>query len=468
MASDITLDEQDEMRQLCRLVIETDFDSLPKEVVEHAKRTILDTLAATMGGSNLEGVDAFVELVKEKGGKPESLIPFHGGKVPASEAALAIGPMARAMDFGDLDFVAGHCSEYILPALIAASGLKKHVSGEEFIHAFTLGAEVLLRIGSYTKPGISMSQGREGGHYIFGCVAGIGKILGLSQDELENAQGIASAMTQPHSLLMYNPTTLMIRGHHGFICQDAINACLLAQKGITGPRNGVLSSKAGYGGMVNWETDIKAITKNIGKEWRVLKLFRKRYPIAGSALTSVDAMVYQRNQYGFAGADIASVELTLDNRLEARLNNPEARRAQWHPESVHDCQFSVPYGVATAAFDGDLFLDSYSETSRSRSEVRDLMANISASSDSSLEKYAVRIRVTLKTGEQFENSHPYPKGHSDYPLEDSDLIDKFLKCARYSAFVTSASLARSVAKRVLALEKSKDVIASIIAPLTPN
>jgi 2-methylcitrate dehydratase PrpD len=75
--------------------------------------------------------------------------------------------------------------------------------------------------------------------------------------------------------------------------------------------------------------------------------------------------------------------------------------------------------------------------------------------------------VTLKTGEQFENSHPYPKGHSDYPLEDKDLIEKFNKCARYSAFPTSGSLATSIAKTVLSLEKSKNVIASIITPLTP-
>ena len=57
-------------------------------------------MAVIIGGSGLEGVSQIVKYIKDKGGTPESLMPFYGGKVPAPEAALALGTMARAMDLG--------------------------------------------------------------------------------------------------------------------------------------------------------------------------------------------------------------------------------------------------------------------------------------------------------------------------------------------------------------------------------
>ena len=204
-------------------------------MVNHAKRSILDTLGVTIGGSAMEGISKMVNFVKEKGGKQESIIPFYGIKAPASEAALAIGPMSRAMDLGDFHPEALHSSEYTFPSLIAALGLKSKVSGMEFITSFVTGQEVLIRIRQLAYRISRQRLGhRNAGHFIFGCVATVGKLLGLSLDELENAEGIASEMTQPHIGLMFHPPTLMIRVHHGFICQDAINACLLAQRGITG------------------------------------------------------------------------------------------------------------------------------------------------------------------------------------------------------------------------------------------
>jgi 2-methylcitrate dehydratase PrpD len=106
------------------MVIETKYEDFPDSVVTRAKHSILDTMAVIVGGSSMDGIPAVVDLVKEKEGKQESVIPFYGGRVPASEAGLAIGPMARAMDCGEVHEEAGHNSEYILPVMLAAMGLK--------------------------------------------------------------------------------------------------------------------------------------------------------------------------------------------------------------------------------------------------------------------------------------------------------------------------------------------------------
>ena len=96
-----------------------------------------------------------------QGGKGKSTLPCYGGKkVPASMAGLAIGPMSRAMDMGDVhETEAFHTSEYTLPALLAATGLKDKIPRKEFITAFIIGQDVLIRIGVASKFASRMFHG---------------------------------------------------------------------------------------------------------------------------------------------------------------------------------------------------------------------------------------------------------------------------------------------------------------------
>lgn len=56
------------MCALNRMVTGICYKDLPRSVVEHAKHSILDTLAVIMGGSSMEGISLVVDYVKEGGG----------------------------------------------------------------------------------------------------------------------------------------------------------------------------------------------------------------------------------------------------------------------------------------------------------------------------------------------------------------------------------------------------------------
>ena len=47
---------EDPMATLCQMVVETQYEDLPENVVTCAKHSILDTLAVTVGGSAAEGI----------------------------------------------------------------------------------------------------------------------------------------------------------------------------------------------------------------------------------------------------------------------------------------------------------------------------------------------------------------------------------------------------------------------------
>jgi len=456
----------DPMSDLCRMVVDMQYDDLPSEVIECAKDTILDTLAVTIAGSAMEGIPAVVQLVKDKGGRPDSPIPFYGGRVPASEAAMAIGPMARATDLGMLHEEAGHCAEYILPAMLAAAGLRHTVTGKEFIAAFALGQEVLIRIGIAFKAVSTGLFARRGyGHTIFGCVASVAKLLGLSFEQLQHAQGIARAMTQPHDLAMYSDASLIVRVHHGFVAQDAINAVLLARKGITGPRKEVLVGPRGYLGFAQWQTDPDAITRGLRERWEMLDVFIKMYATCSWCQTAITGIVEQREEHGFAPNDIASIDIEVCPMSYRVIAEP--RDIKWYPRTVPECQFSMPYVVATAAVDGTVFLNSYSPQAMQRPEVRQLMMRVRVTENDAIQPFAALLSTTLESGVKFSKEYLYPKGHHRNPFTRREFISKLEKCAELSAFPLSTRTVAELTRTLLDLEQTIDIVDALLMPLTP-
>ncbi|MEI2774883.1 MAG: MmgE/PrpD family protein [Tetrasphaera sp.] len=456
---------EDPMGALCRFAVETRFGDLPPDVVEHAQYTLLDSMAVLIGGSAMEGVPAIIDLVKARGGAPESLLPFYGGRVPAAEAALALGPMPRAMDCGDLHEEAGHISEYVLSALLAATGLVPRVTGQQFLTAFVIGQETLVRIGAaYGVISSAIPAGDCGGHYILGAVAAVGSLLGLSREELLDAQGIARTMTQPHTMAIYAPATLMVRVHHGLVCQAAITACQLAQRGITGPRE-VLAGPTGLLTTARWDTRPEFVTADLGTTWQATRITTKRHSACYFSHSSIDGILEQMTTHGFSADDIASIHLDISQSGWLAVCEPVSEK--WEPRTVPQCQFSLPYVVAVAAHDGRVFVESYSATSRERGDVRELMTRISASVDPTMTSWGARVTTRLRDGRSITTEHNYVKGHPDLPLDRQDYIDKFWACVPYSAMPLPSGVGEQLIRDVLSMRDVQDLETALLMPLTP-
>ncbi|WP_197061961.1 MmgE/PrpD family protein [Sinomonas humi] len=448
------------------MALDTTFEELPDEVIAHAKHTLLDGVAVMIGGSGLEGIAEIVELVKEKGGAEQSVIPFYGGRVPAAEAALAIGPMPRAMDCGDLHEEAGHVSEYIVASLFAATGLLPTVSGKDFLTAMVVGQEVLIRIGSaYQVISKAIVNNDCGGHYIFGAVAAVGRLLRLTHEQLENAQGIARTMTQPHTMGIYSPATLMVRMHHGLVCQSAITACLMAQKGITGPRQSVLTGPNGFLETARWETKPEALTRDLGDRWESTQITTKAHSACYFSHSSIDGILGQMEMHGFGAEDIARIYIEVSTAGWQAVCEPVENK--WSPQTVPECQFSLPYVVASAAFDGHVFLDTYSPRARARHEVRELMSRISVEATPSMADWGARVHTTLRDGREFTSEHEYVKGHPKNPFDLQDFIDKFRLCVPYSVFSLNRDAEDALISSLLDIENIVDVVDALLLPLTP-
>jgi 2-methylcitrate dehydratase len=129
--------------KVARFVVETNFEDLPGEVVEKAKKVLIDTIGVAVAAWTSPPSKMIRRLVEEVGGRPESTIIGSGTKVPCQNAVLANGVMVRYLDFLDNGCATGHPSE-LIPTILAV-GERERSLGEEVLAAIVIGYELHTR-----------------------------------------------------------------------------------------------------------------------------------------------------------------------------------------------------------------------------------------------------------------------------------------------------------------------------------
>lgn len=198
----------------------------------------------------------------------------------------------------------------------------------------------------------------------------------------------------------------------------------------------------------------------------MLNTMMKIYTSCKCTHTAIDGILNQMKEHDFKAEDIANINIEESSINWALACEPE--EAKWNPQTVPDCQFSLPYTVATAAYNKDVFLNSYTPQAMARQDVRELMTRISAKKEPSLPPFAARVNTTLKDGRKYSKEYVYIKGHPKSPFTEQELIDKFKRCVPYSAYKLSDAVVDSVIKALLSLERVDDVVSALLLPLTPD
>jgi 2-methylcitrate dehydratase PrpD len=448
--------------ELVRFSVNHKYEDTPKEIVDYAKRLILDTLGLAIGGSDAETIPELVELVKGWGGKQESSILVYGGKVPAPSAAFVLGPMIRVLDMGDTHPAAAHLCEHIIPALLATLGLRGSVTGEEFINAFIVAAEVGARIGDacFALPG-GVENPTESDLWAervpncadLGSVLGVARLLYLDERTTHAALGIQHWAVGARSSDL--PGNLMMRYQHAFLCQSALYAVLLAQRGVTGPRH-IFGGPRGYlAAFYPWENDISLLTKDLGKRWSFATTSIKKYMGCFFTHAPATAMEEMRKEYSIKPQDILTLEVT---QSLGGYNIVSTREESWNPKTAPDAQFSMPYTLATMAIYGKVFIDDFTPEALARTDTRELMGRIKAKADEKLPHFAAIVKVNLKDGAEYTKRVDFPKGHPVHnPMNWEDVILKFKGLLPFSRKTIPDSNAEQVIQMVRNLEECKDV-----------
>jgi 2-methylcitrate dehydratase PrpD len=442
--------------KLVRYVSDTNFNRLPREVVDETKKFILDTIGVGLAGVREPGCKEVVDLVKKwSSNDTGSTIIYYRDKVSPPEAAFANSVMMHALDFDDtLDSSAMHAHVSSLPAALAMAESKGKVSGKELITAVALGVDITCRIGSAILSPLSWIRTATCGS--FGAAAAAAKILNGGEREILNTLGIVYSQTAGNAQCLVDGG-LAKRMQPGFSARSAVLSAALASQGVTGATNVFMGEYGFFKLYERGKVKEKRAIENLGDHFGVMDLSIKPYPCCRMTHASIDAALELYKAHHIEVKGIAEVVVYASKMVSDMVGGPFTIRD--NPQV--DAQFSIPYTVAVALTRGEVFLDDFtSDTVTKDSSVLELAKKIRVLIDPELSANDIscaNMVIRMVQGESVSYKVNTLKGSPLSPMTFNECADKFKKCIEYSHKSSLIKNSEIMTDFIFNLEKKKDV-----------
>jgi len=447
-------------------LFEINFTDLPANVVEVTKNQVLDTLAATVGGSTCEidgEINRLASLVKSWGGSEESTIVGFGGRVPAPNAAFVNGMLCVRLDFDDTQ-VKGlkiHVSRGIVPAAFAVAEYKGNINGREFLTAVALGHDISLRLRRAVGKEADTPFGMISN--FFGAVATAGKILGLNKKQFEAALSltfhqISGAQSGPGTA----GAGASIKGlNNGLAAKTGVISALLAEKGFTAnsdflePQNKRNLYEIFFQGFYS----PSLLTMDLGKYFTGVDTAQKEFPCCHGQHTAIEATLSLVNEYDIKPDDITEVVMHVCPGDYNYLANPA--KIKQNPQNIIEAQFSLYWGVASAIVYRSVNIRNFTAKALQDETIREMAHRISAVSEPELTNNEgfnpAIVDIKTKGSKIYSKRIGSPLGSPENPISFAFLSDKFKHCCEYSVH----SIARKNQERIIQLTGEIEPVADV-------
>jgi 2-methylcitrate dehydratase PrpD len=454
-------------RELAAFISQTSYDQLPPEVLEKSKELILDQLGVALASSMLPWNRKVLEYVQDMGINGDSRVIGTRYRTSIEYAALVNGTFGHGFELDDYCTPCGaHVGCVVLPAALAVAE-KQGASGVDFLTAFALGAEMVLRIGfALTVRGIAARGFHSTSVYgPFGAVAAAAKLMQLDPRALTHAIGIAGSHAS--GTTEYDQTGGDIkRLHAGIAGMAGVRAALLAKSGFTAPPT-ILEGKNGILNAFSQSPMVEKLTEALGSGYYMLKTRIKPYACCGAIIPEIDALKEILRENPIQANQIKSITVGVENRALSHVGTvgPE-------PKDITGAQFSSHFSLGLTIVKGSNDFKSYYEALGnhfSDPAVIDVARKVSVVHDEESEAIYPKTRLGKVILETKDGQHRiakvfHPKGSPENPLSREELHDKFLGLATR---VLTNDRASKVLHTVQNLEQLKD-IGELAALLTPT
>lgn len=450
-------------RRLAGFAFDLRFRDIPKDVIDHLKLCILDTLGCGIFGSTTQWGMILSDYVHSMDKNEESTIwgtPFRSS---ASNAALVNGTMVHGFELDDLHSMApSHPGGVVITSALATAEHKGKVNGKDFLTAVAIGYELLIRLAyccgfSMFKRGLH-STGACG---TIGSAAASAKILGLDEEGMLNA--LAVSATSPSGLICAQYGAMVKRLFAGKAAQTGVVGAQLASRGFTGSKDVLEAEFGGFFSALCGDDDFSKLTLKLGKEYNIKGVGFKKYSCVGTNLTALDAVREITDKHAFNVESIKRIRIRVNDFIKAHSG------WEYKPESIMSAQMNMYYCIAIMLIEGDCSVDQFSEEKLSDPQVLKLVKLIDVVVDPQMNKlpitkrWASTVEIDLKTGKRFSLRVDYPRGSVKNPMSYEELMGKFMKLAQKKISIAKAN---SIIATVEKLEELKDIgeLAGLLIP----
>jgi 2-methylcitrate dehydratase PrpD len=434
-------------RILARYVVGSRFEQIPAATRHHATRTFVNWLGCAIGGSHHEGMDIALAALAPMAGPAQASVLGRSERLDILHAALLNGISSHMFDFDDT-----HLKTVIHPAgpvcsAILALAEHRPVSGEDFLHALVLGVEVECRIGNSVYPNhYDTGWHITGTAGVMGAAAACGKLLGLDEQQMVWALGIAA--TQSSGLReMFG--TMCKPFHPGNAAKNGLMSALLAEKNFTSSNRGIEAPR-GFAHVLSTKFDPSEIIDGLGETFEIDLNTYKPFACGIVIHPIIDACVQLRNEFGLSGDEIESV-LARVHPLVLELTGKKT------PQTGLEGKFSVYHSAAVGFIHGAAGEREYSDAVVRDPKVVALRDKVTAEIDPTMHEDQTRVEVTLKDGRKLSRYVEAAIGSLKRPQTDADLEGKFRGLAEDVLSKDQVDRVLGLAWKVGALASAADV-----------
>ncbi len=404
-------------------VVIADFVNAPQilspEVLAAGRRSLLNVVGTTIGGSGEAAIDRLVDLLPAFSGPATATLVGRQERTDMLWAAEINAAAANIFDFDDTHIpTVIHPSAPIAPALLAfaetSAAEGNPISGAALLEAFILGVEVACRLGRAAGP----AHYSRGWHItstcgIFGAALSVGRLLKLSPPALVDAMGNALALSSGSVETLGTMSKSMSVGQ---AARGGLKAALLAFRGYTAPAH-PLTGRHGFFALYCDDAESSMLTADLGTRWEILNNTFKPYPCGVVLNPVVEACLALHAEEGFQSAEILEVELTGHPLLRQRTDRPA-------PASGRLSQVSAQHAVATSILRGKADLDAFSDRSAADPTLREFGSKLRFRDDPTFGVESARLTIRLVGGREVVRNVASAKGSVGRPMSDEDLAAK--------------------------------------------
>lgn len=446
---------------IARSIATTSYDTLPSNVREKTRLSILDTLGVMVPPSSLdETCDSLTAMVAEETGPGRSTMIGLGKKGSSIMAAYLNGSFAHVLDYDDtIDDLGHHPSAQTVPAALAVAERMGNVSGKEFIAAVAIGGDLGARLSSAPtgQLGVDHRWFPISNFGVFSATAAAGKILRLNEEQMINALGLALHHCHGQLDAVAAPESELRAIRDGFINKEGVMCALLAESGVKACGNAI---ELFFDIYYDNSFDSEALLVGLGEQFWNAGVSLKPWPCCRLTHGYMEATRQVLADNHIALADIRRITCVVPEGTRTLFCEPEAEKRA--PCLSIQAKFSLFFTVALAVVKTPEIAD-FLPANLQRADVLSVVKRVQCRVSGELGLAAAitpaLVEIQTTAGRSFSGRVDEVYGHPNNPMSEADVIRKFKDCMQYARQKIPARQIDQLAETLLNLDTVEDVAA---------
>lgn len=395
-------------------ILNTRWHDLPEVIQQRAVVCGIDLMMALLLGSKGKQFAAGMRLAELycKDGE----IPVIGSDKTFNflGATIAMSHASNSFDIDDgHNMIKGHPGTSFVAGIMAA-GLEKDISYKEYLTTLVIAYEVTIRwaLAEQKHYGYLHSTGTYGA---FGTAVGVGRLYGLSREQLNNALSIAD---------FHAPLTPVMRSvEYPSMNKDGVPfGALVGAMAVLE----TMAGSTGYGNLLE-TPEYKPLLESLADTYEIMNLYFKPYTCCRWAHQPIKACLDLMARYDFNANEIKVITVhTFD---------AAAKLSKKIPASTDEAQYNIAYPIAAALVHGDLGYMQVREEALNDPQVLKLMKCLNFVTDPEIdslfpEKRLARVDITLHDGRVFRSERYAAPGEASDKVDMEWITQKFMRITK--------------------------------------